>query len=669
MRAPSTGRSDERGTAIVIISLALSVMLTFTAVVIDLSQLRADRQVNKSVADTAVRAGLSRLQAGAWSGVCRARAYLRTHARLSSFDSGSEKWLKLSSPVNTTLTTNPCSSVTSTPYTTQCRPNDPSTWGLLKATASGGRYAVEIRAGYALPDPRFAEDVLLAEDGGDPHKGSCDILAVIITERRTPLFAGVTNKADKTTTTRSVGRLGQGDTRDNTPALLLLEQHGCAVLTSTSQQARVIAQPYQSDPGVIQIDSADDQAGCSSNQAVLNGKATSGGPSIIACSARTSNPTPGCNLATADRPSRIGLYALNFAHASGDYVTSTYPDTYGDSPAMPSAQQGRTPIDEGYRTTMRDLDAAAKSVLTDNGGRPPGCAAITGSTCTGTDGEWLVLQQADCNALASFFAADPSRPNAPQIWFNCSLAVTSALTLDALRSFVVITGTLSVTSTFAVNDPEKLFVGGTSSGNKIGIDVGNGGSFNVGNPVPGASCPAALPMTKYSEVVLGDGSFTMGSSGASHLCGTFMFLASGYGKVPAVDGTAPCSSPCSGYLGTLGIGSGSSIDWTAPNLITNRRATDSDLQTISPFEDLAAWTEAGGAGNGVNGGGESRMSGVYFLGNADAFTLAGSSGANVYLSAQFIVRRLNVTGGAVVNLVLNPFDSVPYTIYELSLIR
>lgn len=81
------------------------------------------------------------------------------------------------------------------------------------------------------------------------------------------------------------------------------------------------------------------------------------------------------------------------------------------------------------------------------------------------------------------------------------------------------------------------------------------------------------------------------------------------------------------------------------------------------------WTEAGGASHAVNGGGDSRMSGVYFIGNAEAFLLAGSSGADVYLSAQFIRRMLSVAGGAVVNLVLNPFDSVPFDIYELSLVR
>jgi hypothetical protein len=84
---------------------------------------------------------------------------------------------------------------------------------------------------------------------------------------------------------------------------------------------------------------------------------------------------------------------------------------------------------------------------------------------------------------------------------------------------------------------------------------------------------------------------------------------------------------------------------------------------------VALWTEAGGAGNGVTGGGDSKLTGVYFLGNAHAFTLAGGSGANVYLSAQFISRTMVVAGGAIVNLVLNPLDSVPLVVYELILVR
>ncbi len=673
---------DQEGAALVLVTAAISVILMTAGLVIDLSQLRLDRRVNKSVADMAVRAGLGVLHLGPWSGVCRARAYVRTNSRLSGFDTGSEKWFQLGSPVSA-LTSSPCLNTTSWPFPTLCLPGQvgvprTDTWGKLTATAYGGRYSIEIQSGYAMPDSRFPEDILASADQGDVLKGSCDNLAVIIKERRAPLFAGIMDRSDKTTTVRSVGRISNIDTGDYNPALLLLEQHGCSVLTTSGANTRVIAQPYRDHPGVLQIDSADDQGGCNSNQAVLNGQTTGAGrPSIVACSASVLNPSPACNPALADKPGRTGIYALNFPHGPGDNVTSAYPGTYGDVRAVPSAQSGRMPIDAPYRNSVVTLDAKAKSVLTGNGGSPPGCSTITSNTCLGTDGTWLVLQQTDCNSLDTFFSAVlfPLRAASPRIWFNCDLTVKPSallplgLTLSAPDAYVVITGALAVTTTFAITSPWHVFIGGRSGGNKIGLDVGNGGNLNIGNPVPGVSCPAAAPMLTYSKLVVGDGSFNLGSGGIAHLCGTFMYMASGYRKVPVVNGTPPCSNPCSAYLGTISIGSGSQIDWTAPNRIVNRRPTLFDLERTSQFEDIAFWTEAGGAGNGVNGGGNSAMTGVFFLGNAHAFTLAGNAGANVYLSAQFISRTMVVTGGAVVNLVLNPFDTVPLVVYELVLVR
>lgn len=681
MSGGTPGRRDERGTVLVLFALCVSVVMIVASLVIDLSQRRADRRVDKAVADMAVRAGLGVLHLGPWSGVCRARSYLQTNARISGFDTGSEKWFQLGSPIST-LTSSPCLNTTAYPYPALCLPGQlgvprTETWGKLTATAGGGRYSVEIQSGYPMPDARFPEDVVAANDQGDVLKGACDNLVVIIRETRAPIFGGIVDRSARTTTIRSVGRVSNIATGDYNPALLLLEQHGCAVLSNTSNGGRVIAQPYRDHPGVLQIDSADDQGGCTSNQAVLNGKATTGGPSIVACSASTTNPSPGCDAATTNKPGRTGIYALNFPHGASDYVTSPFPGTYGDIAAVPAPQSGRTPIDAPYRNTVVNLDAHARSVITGNGGNPPGCATVANSSCTGTDGTWLVLRQADCNAFDTFFSPVlfPLRAASPRVWFNCDLTAKSSaflpagLVLTALRSYVVVTGALSVTSTFAITDPERVYVGGRSTGNKIGIDIGNGGNLVIGNLTPGLSCPTVAPMPKYSMLVVGAGAFNLSSGGAAHLCGTFVLLSSGFGKVPSTNGTPPCGTPCSGYLGTMSVGSGSSIDWTAPNRITNRRPTLSDLENTSPLEDIALWTEAGGAGSSVNGGGNSRMTGVFFLGNANSFSLAGNSGANVYLSAQFISRTMSVTGGAVVNLVLNPFDTVPLILYDLVLVR
>ena len=668
---------------LVLFTVAMSVMLTVAALVLDLSQLRVDRRVNKSVADSAVRAGLSLLHLGPWSGVCRAREYLKTNARFPDLEG--EKWFQLGNPIST-LTSSPCLNTSGAPFKNLCLPGElgvprMDTWGRLTATAGGGRYSIEIQSGYAMPDPRFPEDVVSAADTGDMLKGSCDNLVVVIKQTRPPMFGGIVDGADKTTTIRSVGRISNIDTGDYNPALLLLERKGCSVLTTSGNGARVIAQPYLDHPGVIQIDSADEPGPCSSNQAVMRGSPSASGPSIVACSASLLTPSPGCYTATADKPGRVGIHALNFPRPSNDYVTTPYSTgwtqtTYGDVRAVPSAQSGRTLIDRPYRETVAALDQDASSVINSNGTggskRPPGCSTVTNSRCLGTDGQWLVLNQTDCDSYATFFTSllDPGRAAMPRIWFDCNLSVTSSLllplglTLSALDSFVVVTGTLSVTGTFAITDPRKVYIGGSGAGPAIGLDVGNSGNFNVGNPVPGVDCPAT-PMRRYTTLVVGEGSFKIGSGGVGHLCGTFVLMANGYGTTPATDGTAPCA--CA-YKGAVDIGSGAKIDWSAPNLITLQRPTDLDRENTSPFEDIALWTEAGGSGSRVSGGGSSRMSGVYFLGNADAFTLAGGAGTTV-LSAQFIARRMVVTGNSTVNLVINPLNSLPLLVWQLVLVR
>lgn len=94
-----------------------------------------------------------------------------------------------------------------------------------------------------------------------------------------------------------------------------------------------------------------------------------------------------------------------------------------------------------------------------------------------------------------------------------------------------------------------------------------------------------------------------------------------------------------------------------------------ELRTTYPFEDLGLWLEAGGNANGLTGGASTKLRGVFFLPNADAFNLAGGGSLPIDLSAQFVSTSLKVTGGATVNLVPNPEDSIPVTIYTTLLVR
>ncbi|MBA3652669.1 MAG: hypothetical protein H0W70_00585 [Actinobacteria bacterium] len=681
------GADGERGAVLIVVSVAMVAVTTIAALALDVAQLRTDRRVNKSLADTAVRAGLGVLNLGPWSGICRTRDYLKNNSpALANFDAGSERWFQLDAPLNA-LTSSPCLNTGSAPFTTLCLPgalNSPrfDTWGKLTATAGGGRYNIEVQSGYAMPDSRFAEDSVAGADNGSSLMGSCDNLSVIITQSQAPFFGRITGSGDRTTRIRSVGRLGLITTGEYNPALLLLERAACDVLSVNSNNSRVIAQPYLGHPGVLQVDSAN-RSGCASNQAVLNGASTSGGPSIVACSSKALSPTSGCDIdpAGTGAPSFIGLYGLNFQPAGANMTSGA--GTYGDTAAVRSGQSGRQSIDALYRKNVVALDTEARGVLTTNGTTsrtmPPGCAAMgSAGTCTGNGLTWLVFPtQTSCSmaSLNTYFVANPLDKLKQNVWFNCDLNVNGLLglvplTLSGSNSYIVITGQLAVSSTFAITDPRTIFVGGRSNGNKIGLDIGNGGNLNVNNPVAGVNC--ALPIgLGTTRMVVADGAFNVASGGTAHLCQTFVYMANGYGKVPATNGTAPCT--CA-YNGTVAVGSGSTIDWVAPNAITLRRPTplDVDLGSVppgtQPYEDIGLWTEAGGVSS-ISAGGGAAMVGVYFLGNADQFTLTGNSGANVRLNAQFISRRMKVTGGATVSLVLSPYDSIPALVYNMVLVR
>jgi hypothetical protein len=642
---------------------ALVAMCAMVALVIDLAQLRSDRRITKRAADVAARAGVDRLQFGPWSGVCKARDFLLSNAQqFSAFDAGSETWSNAASPP-AAIGTSPCPAVATAPDAVPCSPSAPATWAKLHATARGGSFTIDIQSGYALPDSQFPDDAVQAGDNGDPARGACDNLAVIVTQRQTAFFAQVFSGGEKTVKVRSVGRLRSYDTPDIVAALQLLERDNCNVLQTGGANTRVVVQPFGSHPGIIQIDSADDSGTCP--QPILNAQATSGGPSVVACS--TQSTLAICNPGTGNTPSRIGIYALNLSKPSADIATA-YPSTYGDTAAIGTAQTGRGPVDHRYRTNMAALDTNSKTILTGNSGRPPGCTSVVNNSCTGNGVTWLVLQQSDCNSFAAFFLV-PGRTTAQNIFFNCDINVNAPLALTAANSTIVVTGQLAVNSTFTITDPRAIYVGGRSTGNKVGLDLGGATSVFSSNLASVAQCALRTGPGHITTLVIGDGRLNVASGAVLHLCQTMVYMANGFGKLPASDGTLPCTNPCSGYLGTVGVTSGAFVDWSAPNEITGRAPTPTELATTNRYEDLALWTEAGGNTSGMTGGSATSLTGVYFMPNADSFNLAGGGSLPIYLSAQFISRTLKVTGGATINLVPNADDAVPITVYETLLVR
>ena len=646
------GGCRERGAILPLTALLAVGSFMMVALVVDGGELRVDRRTNKGVADVAARAGVARLAFGPWSGVCEARKYLLANARgFSSFDPGTETWSNGAAQVRGT---DPCPQVVSAPDAVPCVATQPSTWANLQATAAQGRVTIEIRSGYVLPDPAYPEDAERGDAGN-----VCDNLAVVITERQAPAFAQVGGFGSSLVKVRSVGRLNATETLDFVAALQLLERHKCNVLQTGGANTRVIAQPFGTYPGTIQIDSAGDSGSCPSP--ILNAQ---DGPSVLACSTNSTNPS--CRPGTGDRPSRIGVYAANF-NKPASIISTAYPSHYGDTKVVGSPRTSRKFTDQRYRENVDALDEDAKRVITGNSGRPPGCTLVLLNTCTGNGVTWLVLQPLDCGTLPVFFAV-PGRTSAQNIWFDCDLNVSSALTLTAGNANIVITGRLAVSGTFTVSDPRKVYVGGQSTGPKVGLDVGSGGTLNL-NMGGAAACADRTGPGHSNRFVIGHGSVKVGSGGSARMCQTFTYIASGYDKVPAQDGNNPCYSPCGTYTGTISISSGGFVDLSAPNEITGRLPDAAELTTTNPFEDLALWTEAGGNTNGMAGGAATKLRGVFFMPNADAFNLSGGGSLPIDLSAQFVSTSLKVTGGATVNLVPNPEDSIPVTIYTTLLVR
>lgn len=384
---------------------------------------------------------------------------------------------------------------------------------------------------------------------------------------------------------------------------------------------------------------------------------------MLACSTNSTNGD--CKPGTGTRPSRIGVYAANF-NKPASIIATAYPSTYGDTAVTGSPRTSRKYTDQRYRRNVADLDQNVKSVLTGNGGLPPGCTLVLLNSCTGNGVTWLVVTALDCGTLGVFFAV-PGRTAAQHIWFNCDLTVNAPLTLTGANAYVVVRGNLTVSSTFSILDPRKVYVGGQSTGNKIGLDV-TGGTLNM-NAAGNSLCSARTGAGHANRFVVANGTFKVGSGGTARICQTFVYLASGYDKVPATDGTVPCACSTWNAPGLVNIGSGSNLDWSAPNEITGRLPGAEELATTNPFEDLALWTEAGGNGHSMSGGATTRMAGVFFLPNANSFNLAGGGSLPIDLSAQFVSTTLKVTGGATVNLVPNPEDSIPVTIYTTLLVR
>lgn len=634
-------REDDRGVVLILVALAMVGILVMAALVLDFSVVRQTRQGNKSAADFAVTSGLRGLETAEgiprpWGGVCTALEYLKAnHEDLASL-TGTFK-----NGAGTAFAADPCLDTTATPYTTLCGPGNLATWAWFSGTANGGKLLVEIKSGYALPDPDFPEDsgAYSADNAGDPLQGGCDQLAVILRETDSALFGGAAGATKYDTAIRSVGRVKIGSISEEAVALLLLEARDCETLVTEGNNTYVLVRATPigapTKPGLIQSNS-DATGDCSGGNKIIEG--SSACPAISNCS----GAGPSVVAENAATPGKIGVRAVGGALQGFVSTPACATPTAGCTVSPVPINRGtvsRAPVDARYLAHARALKTTATSA------GPAGYFVVSGAGCNN-----------------SLFSTATTGGN-PRVYLDCSVTVgAGGVTFDDTITDVVITGSLTVGPgrTLIASNVRNFIVKGAG-----GIDVS--GVFRI-NERTATSCTdryTAFPSVETTKLVVLDGPFEAGSSGAEvDLCNTFLFLANG--ALPATNGTPPSNNA---FNGRINIGSSASLDWKAPNQSDGDRALTPGDPLFADFEDMALWTEFSGSSvgtaPGIGGQGAVVTTGVFFLPNANPFSISGGgAGAVLQVDAQFIVRKLKLSGTVALSMAPNPNNAVPTPVFE-----
>lgn len=647
MRRPRSRRvtiarsSRERGATLILFALLITALFVITALVLDYGFVRANRQADKSSADFAAAAGIRGLddntgRVNVWKGICTAVDFLRANdeklATLSAVDAAGN-------PVSP----DPCA----VPPTVYCE--GPGDWRTYTGIADSGRIRVTVQNGYELAGSAFAEDAdeYAADAGDDP----CEHLAVIVEQREDPYFGSIAGASGYTTTMRSVARLDRG-LPDIAAALILLERNDCRVLEVSGTGASVVVGGSEKRPGSIHADSLGNGANCNSKIYELNGGTPP--PRIISMRA----PQPEADGSYA--PGEISAVALTgAAGAESGNVT--------DGVSEVCAQQNATDCGNpsvGLSPAPRDLvtrsiaDVRYLSPLRALRQRAQDRFAITTSAAA-TSAGYVTYP---CDAPGPF--------TDPMVWINCPgpgnrTFYGDGKVFEAGVEEIVINGDFGFqgsNQTMHMVSPKRVFIKGVSQN---AVTVGSSNNFLVNDGAvsdgdgDGFVCPERYANNDQArtEFVVGNGRVSS-SGGVFRLCQTTLFMMDSAGgdpcPLPTTVGTAPDGNTCRGNVSVAG---GAKVDWTAPNL---NNVTAPEPDEFALFEDLALWSETSGAGGSswsVGGSGGLYLGGIFVTPNADPFTVTGGGAIDIE-DAQFVTRKLRVTGGGVLFMKPQPKNAL-----------
>lgn len=673
-RATHRRAGDDRGVVLILIALSMLAILGIVAIVVDLGQLRADRRAASTAADVAAVAAGYHLS-GRGTDPIAPSAKTACKGAINSIQTDIAGFR----PALTDAQQNAACAGLPDTILAGCVASIPP------VVITRGDYTLTIR--YPVPsseivEPRFKNGVGV-EDGSN----MCERMRVSLRHTGDTFFAGVFGVDEQTISASTVVRANSSALIDGVAALLLLERMGCGVLQTSggglTGSGVVVQASSPTNPGVIQADSAG-QVGtglCTTNTNadgyVIYGTplpaASGGGPSIRV------EPAPN------GAEGVVAIRAIEVGGRGGAVVPDgLYPAPVG------SGINSRQVADDRYNGPIASGGSAQISTLHNEGRQlvtrdsaPNGYVTLSGSQCTNLD----TTSDGTFATATHIFVLCPEFSPRPEVTFPAA-------------THVIFTGKISIDNNDYLSLPvaQRIYVRGCpgcTGGNNYAISLKGGGAelrVNTaahgtpddprcsGRPGPGAEPPGTFQ--NWAVLATFDGPFI--NSGRAWLCQTTAYLAKdvlayqrqsveatgvGSPSYPSIAGcspTRPCPSDAGGDSFIDVTGGSGQFDWSAPNQITTP-PTQSDFAT-SPFEDLALWSESS-SGSSIKGQGANSTEGVFFLPNS-TMTFTGQATQTQPLNAQFVARRLNVSGQGSLFLRPSKDDAVPTRIPgALSIIR
>jgi hypothetical protein len=697
IRRPRPDGRDEQGAVAILFALTIALIVVCAGYALDFGLLRVDRQVDESVADDAVLAGLHGLNANDGSphpymGVCTAIHFLQANNDNFSGVDAATGWTNgLGVP-----TASGCTSTTLRNRT--CSATDRATWAVWQwtGTTGGVTYSVSIQSAYqlgTLSTSSWPEDQLPASSSDTSSFNGCDQLGVTINQSRQPTFGRLATSGDLSTRIRSVGRVRLQPGRA-APALLLLKRTGCPVLSAGNSGGGSgtyihVLGAYSTSSGITQpgtIHADTDGTACTggSNQNIFLGLQNDG---IVAYAApllgNPSSPDP-------TKPGMITSVAAANGVATG-IIRDGLAYVHGSS-TLNSAATGGTQYDvAGRQLVTRSLIDQRYGV---GSATPTGVPlavsqanAVFTAGASGAPAGWTKFPasvnackptQAQINALTLTASS--------KLYVDCTTNSgfqgdgSNALTLNA--GTIYFNGVVSPSGSLSLANATKVYIADQASRSDA-VTLSTGATFGVNNATSNLNSGLCSSGQKSSKATLfirtGDFKET---GGTLQLCRTTVFMMGGSstGCLPTTAGTAPTSSPCPGINSGLGTGqftqTGGNIDWTAPDTLDqtldskgNPLAAGTAAWTDpSGPEDLALWSESATNSSStynMNGGGAFHVRGVFMVPNAGPFQISG--GANMNLTnAQYIVTSIQLSGGTQITMSVDPNSAV--TVPDIGLV-